>query len=125
MRAIFRVILLLIFPSLLVVGAKAQEVKTAVTLICSTAEQAKEFVTTHRDLGRALSSINEAEGGSQACTIAPIAYLDGKQSERIERHDGTYVVTEILLVGIATPFGLRAVEPSILYTVAKVDEEAA
>jgi hypothetical protein len=48
MRAIPKLASGLILTVLLAFGAKAQEVKTATTLICSSAEHAKQFVITNK-----------------------------------------------------------------------------
>ena len=34
-------------------------------------------------------------------------------------------VTEIVIVGVATPYGMLAIEPSVVYTLLKVEEERA
>jgi hypothetical protein len=45
--------------------------------------------------------------------------------ERVKSKDGSYDVTEILIVGVATPYGMLAIEPSVVYTLLKVTEEQA
>ena len=131
MNAISKLALWLLLSSLLVFGAKAQEtpaprdVKTSVTLICGRAEHARHFVSQNPDLGRALAAVNDAASASSSCLLAPIAFVVGRQIDRIERSEATYAVTEIMIVGVATPFGMLAIEPSVVYTVLKLDGEAA
>ena len=60
---------------------------------------------------------------SSACLVAGIAYVSGKQIERVRSKDGSYDVTEIMIVGVATPYGMLAIEPSVVYTLLKVNEE--
>ena len=128
MKQIPKLILWLILSSLLAFGAKAQqvttdEVKSSNALICGTADQAKSFVTLNQDFQRALATVNES-GAESKCLAATIAYIPGKSMERVEHKDATYVVTEILMVGVGTPYGMLAVKPSVVYTVMKADEEA-
>jgi len=45
--------------------------------------------------------------------------------DRVRNKDGSYAVTEILIVGVATPYGFLPIEPSVVYTLLKVTEEKA
>jgi len=108
----------------------AQEVQAARLVICGTAEKAQRFAAQHQDLQAAIASDDaatskDASGASNACLVAGIAYVSGKQIDRVRSKDGTYDVTEILIVGVATPYGMLAIEPSVVYTLLKVEEEKA
>ena len=110
--------------------ASSQEVQAARLVICGSAEKAQRFAAQHHDLQAALANDDaatskDASGASNACLVAGIAYISGKPMERIRSKDGTYDVTEILIVGVATPYGMLAIEPSVVYTLLKVTEEAA
>ncbi|HEV3409303.1 MAG TPA: hypothetical protein VG095_03355 [Chthoniobacterales bacterium] len=124
MKLLPRLVLWLILSSLLAFGAKAQEVRTANTLICGSADHAKQFASQNQDLTQALATVNRAPNGETSCLVAPIAYVAGKQLDRVERREATYMVTEIVIVGVGTPYGLLAIEPAVVYTVLKLDEEA-
>jgi hypothetical protein len=129
MKLFPRLVLWLILSSLLAFGARAQgvtsqEVRTANTLICGSADHAKKFVSQNHDLQQALATVNRATTAESSCLVAPIAYVAGKQIDRVERTEATYMVTEIMIVGVGTPYGVLAIEPAVVYTVLKVDEEA-
>jgi len=129
MKRIPKLVLWLVLSSLAAFGARANtapmaEVQAANALICGTADQAKRFVTLHPDFQRALDTVNET-GTDSNCLAAVIAYIPGKALDRVEQKDATYVVTEILIVGVGTPYGMLKVEPSVVYTVLKVNEETA
>ena len=125
-------IVLLLFAAL---GARAQDaasqnVKAARLVICGTAEKAQHFAAQHQDLQAAIANEDAATskgagGASNACLVAGIAYVPGKQMDRLRSKDGSYDVTEILIVGVASPYGMLAIEPSVVYTLLKVAEEAA
>lgn len=133
MNPVIKLVLWLVVSTLLACGAKAQEashgttqdVKASHALICGSAAQAKDFVTQNEDLAGALAKVNGDQPAAGSCLVAPIAFVIGKQVDRVERTDGTYAVTELLIVGVATPVGMLAIEPSVVYTVLKVPEQAA
>jgi hypothetical protein len=133
MKPISKLVLWLLLTSLLAFGAKAQEtgqtpareITTSQALICGSIENAKTFAMQNPDLARALTAVNDSADAGSRCLMAPIAYIEGRQVERVERSDGTYAVTEIMIVAVATPVGMLAIEPSVVYTIRKVPEEAA
>ena len=91
-------------------------------LVCATAADAKNYAAIHKN---AIRSAIEGERDGKACLIAKIAYMPGKQTERIEDKDTTYVLTEILIVAVKTPYGLLRMRPNLAYTLMPVDEEKA
>ena len=110
--------------------APAQEVQAARLVICGTAEKAQRFAAQNQDLQAVIANDDaatskDASGASSACLVAGIAYVSGKPIDRVRSKDGTYDVTEILIVGVATPYGMLAIEPSVVYTLLKVEEEKA
>jgi hypothetical protein len=98
-------------------------VKTADgVLVSATAADAKNYATLHKN---AIRTAIEGEIDAKACLIAKIAFLPGKQTERIEDKDTTYVLTEILIVAVKTPYGMLKMRPNLAYTLMPVDEEKA
>jgi hypothetical protein len=91
-------------------------------LVCATAADAKNYAALHKN---AIRSAIEGEVDAKACLIAKIAFLPGKQTERIEDKDTTYVLTEILIVAVKTPYGMLKMRPNLAYTLMPVDEEKA
>jgi len=91
-------------------------------LVCATAADAKNYATLHKN---AIRSAIEGEIDAKACLIAKVAYLPGKQTERIQDKDTTYVLTEILIVAVKTPYGMLRMRPNLAYTLMPVDEEKA
>jgi len=98
-------------------------------VICGSAEKAQLFAAQNHDLQAAISNDEAAEGkgtgASSPCLVAGIAYVSGKAVERVQSKDGSYNVTEIMIVGVATPYGMLAIKPSVVYTLLKVEEERA
>jgi hypothetical protein len=135
MNLITKVIVWIVLSLFAALGAKAddtrsQNVQAARMVICSSAEKAQNFAAQHQDVQAAItkdetSSGKDANGAGSACLVAGIAYISGKQIDRVNSKDGSYHVTEIMIVGVATPYGMLAIEPSVVYTLLKVDEERA
>jgi len=135
MNLFAKIVVWIVLSLLAAFGAKAQaitsdDVRAARLVICGSAEKAQHFAAQNQDLQAAIANEDaangkDATGASSACLVAGIAYVSGKQIERVRSKDGSYDVTEILIVGVATPYGMLAIKPSVVYTLLKVDEEAA
>ena len=144
MNLFAKIVVWIVMSMLAAFGARAQDVssqdvRAAKLLICGTAEKAQHFAAQNQDLQAAIANdeaLNDkaGKGGknakrtastSSACLVAGIAYVSGKQIERVRSKDGSYDVTEILIVGVATPYGMLAIKPSVVYTLLKVEEERA
>jgi hypothetical protein len=122
-----KVVLWLVMSAFTLAGAQANDAKvqTADALICGTAQQARDYAAQHpENLPAALPAVN-MHGPKGTCLFAQIAFLAGKAMDRIEQKNATYIVTEIVIVGVATPYGVIAVKPNIAYTVLKAKEESA
>ena len=89
-------------------------------VICATAADAKNYATTHQD---AIQRAIEREVTGKACVVAKIAFVPGKQSDRIEQKDATYAVTEIMIVGVSTPLGVLGMPPNLAYTLLRLQDE--
>jgi len=130
MNVITKVIVWIVLSLFAALGARAQDVRSqdvqsAKLVICGTAEKAQHFAARNQDIQAAIAANNEASSTSAPCLIAGIAYISGKQMDRVRNKDGSYAVTEILIVGVATPYGFLPIEPSVVYTLLKVAEEKA
>jgi hypothetical protein len=135
MTLVSKAIVWVVLSSLAAFGAKAddlrsldvnaQDVQAAKLVICGTAEKAQHFAAKDHDIQAVIASNNEASSASSPCLIAGIAYVSGQQVDRVRNKDVSYAVTEILIVGVETPFGFMAVKPEVVYTLFKVEDEKA
>jgi len=102
-------------------AASAQPAATlADIVICATAADAKNYATTHRD---AIQTAIDRTIDGKACVVARIAFVPGKQSDRIEQKDATYAVTEIMIVGVSTPLGVLKIAPNHAYTLLRLPDQ--
>jgi hypothetical protein len=135
MNLFVKVVVWIVLSSFVALGAKAREVperdvQSAKLVICSSAEKAQSFAAQNHDLQATIANDGqatktEASAAPNACLVAGIAYISGNKLERVQSKDGSYDVTEILIVGVATPYGMLSIEPSVVYTLLKVTEEQA
>ena len=100
-----------VLSSFFAVGANAQGVQSGTGLLCGTADEAKSFVKLHPDdLQSAIAAFESESGSKSPCLVAKVAYVPGKEMGRIDQKDATYVVTEIVIVGVATPYGMLKIK---------------
>jgi hypothetical protein len=65
---------------------KTDDVRTDGVLVCATEADAKNYATVHKD---EIQSSIEGEKDAKACLVVRVAYVPGKQSDRIEHKDAT------------------------------------
>lgn len=136
MNLFAKIVIWVVLSLLAAFGARAQtltsqDVQAAKLVICGSAEKAQHFAAENQDIQAAIAKDESSGNGtgatsaSNTCLVAGIAYVAGKPIERIHRKDASYDVTEILIVGVATPYGMLAIMPSVVYTLLKVNDERA
>jgi hypothetical protein len=104
-----------------IVAGHAQDVTTGATLLCASAADAKEYATVHRD--DVQPAIQSATDGT-SCRTADVAFVAGKKTDRLRLQDATYVLTEIVIVAVKTPYGYLSTDSSPAFTWLKVEERA-
>jgi hypothetical protein len=89
-------------------------------VVCATAADARNYATTHKD---AIQNAIAGEVTGKACVVAKVAFVPGKQSDRIEHKDATYAVTEITIVGVSTPLGVLGIPPNAAFTLLRLQDQ--
>jgi hypothetical protein len=118
----------LILPSLLLLElpARAEEIQVGTSLVCDTQQQVERFVALYDgDAQTAVSTVNAEEHNATACAMATMAYVPGPPLATARTKDVTFQIVEILVVGLVTREGLRAVEPAHFFSVLEVEEREA
>ena len=105
--------------------AQAADYEVGASLVCDTQAQVERFVTLFTgDAQAAIRIVNAEERNPGACAIMNIAYMRGQQIGMV-RHDGsTFEIVRILVVGIATEDGIRAVRPAVYFSLFSIKEYA-
>jgi hypothetical protein len=120
MYANLKIIFSVTFSTWVAGSAHAQAVRTGDAVICATLADARAYAATHKDK---IQSAIDSETNAKACLVAKIAFVPGKVTERMQQKDATYMVTEILVVAVSTPFGYLSIYPSPAYTLLRLEEK--
>jgi hypothetical protein len=116
---------LLVLPLLLLSGlpARAQEIEVGTSLVCDTQEQVQRFVTLYDgDARNTANSVNAAENDPTACAVFTVAYVRGRQLATARNKDTTFQIAPILVLGVVTEEGVKAVTPASFFSVFEVEE---
>jgi hypothetical protein len=106
-------------PSAFAQAEMQSDVKEDNVLVCATPADAASYAATHKD---AIQSSIAGQADEKACLVTKVLFIPGKQSDRIEHNDATYAVTEILIVGVKTPYGILRTRPNVAYTLMRLNE---
>lgn len=106
------------------VAVVAQDVEVGTGLICDTQAQVERFVSDFN--GNPDAAITAINGESpNACGVVSVAFVRGQEVSTVRNAQGTFKVTEILVVGVVTPMGFQAVPPLPQFTIFLTKEENA
>jgi hypothetical protein len=98
-------------------------VEVGTSVICDTQKQMEQFVSVlDQDPTQALQSVNADAKKSDACGIATIAYLPGKELDTVRSKDQAFRIVHVLVVGIGNGSEFKSVSPSAFYSLVQVDE---
>ena len=119
------IVRLLLFCVLLSFPAQAQEVEVGAGLWCDTKEQVAQFITENGDDPIAtLQKVND-EAKASACALSYVAMYRGQTHETVRNANGSWVITEIMVVAIGVNGGFLRVPPARYFTAMPVKEEGA
>ena len=106
-------------------SAQAMEYEVGTSLICDTRSQAERFVTLFSgDTQAAIDAVNAEEQDPSACALVDVAYLRGAKIGTARNGDSAFEIVQIMVVGIDTAGGIRAVRPSAYFSLFGVKEYA-
>jgi hypothetical protein len=104
----------------------AQEVATGTEVACDSGEQAQRYITLfHGDAEETLTKVNTEAEGDDACKLASVSYLRGKDVAKTMTNEGTFVVARVLIVGYVMRKGVVSAPPFVQFMVFKIDERMA
>jgi hypothetical protein len=117
--------------SILVAGQAARaedftDYEVATSLVCDTPQQVERFITLFKgdDTAQAVKAVNAEARDPSACTVASLAFVRGKEAGTIHQRDQAYTIVHILVLGVVTDDGIRAIPPSAHFTLFAVREFA-
>jgi hypothetical protein len=91
----------------------------------ATQTQVERFVALlSGDTQAAIDAVNAEEQNPTACALVDVAYLRGAEIGVARNGDSAFEIVRILVVGIDTAAGIRAVRPSAYFSLFGVTEYA-
>ena len=101
----------------------ASEVEIGNTLVCDTRQQVERIVSFMRgDLRSAVNAVNAAEHDRTACGMSGLAFVRGANLATVRTREETFQIVEILVVGVVTDGGVKAVVPNVYVSLFKIEE---
>jgi len=117
--------LLAVLAAPLCASAQPTEYEVGASLVCDTQTQAERFVALFSgDAQAAIDAVNAEEHDPTACALINAAYLRGSHVGTARHGDSAFEIVRILVVGIDTPAGIQAVQPSAYFSLFGVKEYA-
>jgi hypothetical protein len=105
--------------------AFAADYEVGTNLICDTRAQAERFVALFAgDAEAAVVAVNAEAQDPTACALMDVAYLRGAQIAMVRHGDNAFEIGRILVVGIPTAAGVKAVRPAAYFSLFGVKEFA-
>jgi hypothetical protein len=101
------------------------EMGRGTSLVCDTETQAERFVALFSgDEQATIDAGNDEEQKPTACALVNAVYLRGSLIGMARHGDNAFEIVRILVVGIETAAGIRAVHPSAYFSLFGVKEYA-
>ena len=120
MRNIAHLALLSLLSLLLWLPAHAQDrhavdqqnIEVGDALVCETQGQVERYIAHYSgDREAAIRAVNREEGDRTACGVLSVAFLRGPHIAAASHGDMAFEILRILVVGVNTASGIRAVSP--------------
>jgi len=93
------------------------------TLVCDTQVQAERYVSLYNgDEQETIDAVDAEERDPIACAFATVAFLRGAELAMVRNRESAFQIVQILVVGVETPAGVRAVRPAVYFELLKVTE---
>src|SRR5258708_1949709 len=103
--------------------AFAADYEVGTNLICDTRAQAERFVALFAgDPEAAVVAVNAEAQDATACALMNVAYLRGAQIAMARHGDNVFEIVRILVVGIPTAAGVKAVRPAAYFSLFGIKE---
>jgi hypothetical protein len=95
------------------------------SLVCDTQSQVERFVAVFAgDAQAAVGAVNAEEQNPTACALVNVAFVRGAQIGMARHGDNAFEIVRILVVGIDTASGVKAVRPAAYFSLFGVKEYA-
>jgi hypothetical protein len=114
---------LALFSLIIFSPARAQEYERGTALLCDTQRQVERYVALFNgEEQSAINAVNTEEKNPTACALETVAFMRGPELGTARNKENAFHIVRILVVGVATPSGLRSVRPSAYFSAFKIVE---
>ena len=111
---------------ILTAQTQAQEIDVGSGIFCDTQAQMERFVTLFEgDAQMAINAVNAEVHNPTACVAATIAFVRGPEVGKRATWNETIHIVQVTVIGVMTPTGPRAIDPTIIYSIKRVEERGA
>jgi hypothetical protein len=103
--------------------ARAQEYQFGTALLCDSQKQVERYVALFKGEEQLTAdAVNTEEKNPTACGLATVAFVRGPELGTARNKESAFQIVRILVVGVATPEGIRPVQPTPYFTAFEVVE---
>lgn len=93
-----------------------QNIEVGDALVCQTQEQMERYIAHYSgDQEAAIRAVNREEGDRTACGVLSAAFVRGPHIAAASHGDMAFEVLRILVLGVQTASGIRAVPPATYF----------
>jgi hypothetical protein len=117
------IVLLAVLTLLTSFPARAQEYEQATALLCDNQKQVERYVELFRgEEQAAVDAVNDEVQDPTACALETVTFVRGPEVETARSKGAAFQIVRVLVVGVETPSGFRAVRPSAFFSAFEVLE---
>jgi hypothetical protein len=110
-------VLLAVLSLLMSFPARAQEYEQGAALLCDNQKQVERYVELFRgEEQAAVDAVNAEVQDPTACALEIVTFVRGPEVETARNKGAAFQIVRILVVGVETPSGFRAVRPSAFFS---------
>jgi hypothetical protein len=104
-------------------GIDKHQVEMGDVLVCDTQEQVERYVALYGgDQDAAIRSVNGDQSGPRRCGVVSAAFVRGPRIDAASHGNMAFTIVPILVLGVESPEGFRAVDPALYFSVFGVTE---
>jgi hypothetical protein len=110
-------VLLAMLSLLMSFPARAQEYEQGTALLCDNQKQVERYVELFRgEEQAAVDAVNAEVQDPTACALETVTFVRGPGVETARNKGAAFQIVRILVVGVETPSGFRAVRPGAFFS---------
>jgi hypothetical protein len=103
--------------------AQAQEYEHGTAVLCDSQNQVERYVALFKGEEQStVDAVNNEQKDPSACGLATVAFVRGPDLGTARNKDSAFQIVRVLVVGVDTPDGVRAVQPTAYFTVFEIVE---